>query len=101
MIEHAVLVTEAPKIKGPYPVKGNPSLAAYTIIARLSLPAADTEVVPLVEVRETPQNGECIDVRWTTEDARAPRGVWERSAVVTIPRQFAVTAYAVTGETGA
>ncbi len=100
MIEHAVLVAEPPKVKGPFPVEGNPSLAEYTIVARLSLPSADTEVVPLVEVRETAQNGECIDVRWTTEDARTPRGVWERSTIVTIPRQFAVTAYAVTGEPG-
>jgi hypothetical protein len=98
MIGRAVAVTEPPRIKGPYPVAGNPSLAKYTIVARLSLPAPDTEVVPSVEVHETPQDGECIDVRWTTEDARDPRGVWERSTEVTIPRQFAVTAYEVTGE---
>jgi hypothetical protein len=98
MFEHVVLVAAPPQVKGPYPVAGDPSLAEYEIVARLSLPAPDTEVMPQVEIRETTQDGECIDVRWTTDDTRAPRGVWERSAMVTIPRQFAVTAYEVTGE---
>jgi hypothetical protein len=97
--QHPIPVIEAPVVKGPYPVEGNPSLAEYEIVARLSLPAPDTEVIPCVEVHETAQDGECIDVRWTTEDQRAPRGVYERSALVTIPRQFTITACAVTAET--
>ena len=97
-IERSLLVMEAPVIKGPYPVVGNPSMAEYKIVARLSLPAPDTEVVPSIEVHTTTGDGDCIDVRWTTNDSRAPRGVWERSAVVTIPRQFAIAAYVVTGD---
>jgi len=89
---------EAPVINGPYPVVGNPSMVEYKIVARLSLPAPDTEVVPSIEVHTTTGDGDCIDVRWTTNDSRAPRGVWERSAVVTIPRQFAIAAYVVTGD---
>ncbi len=97
--ERSLLVMEPPIIKGPYPVAGNPGMAEYKIVAQLSLPAPDTEVVPSIEVHATSGEGECIDVRWTTNDSRAPRGIWERSAVVTIPRQFAIAGYAVTGDT--
>ena len=96
--ERSLPVIGSPAIKGPYPVTGDPSMAEYTIVARLSLPAPDTEVVPSIEMHTTPGAGECIDVRWTTNDSRAPRGVWERSAVITIPRQFAIAGYAVTGD---
>ena len=96
--ERSLPVIGPPAIKGPYPVTGDPSMAEYKIVARLSLPAPDTEVVPSVEMHTTPGAGECIDVRWTTNDSRTPRGVWERSAVITIPRQFAIAGYAVTGD---
>ena len=96
--ERSLSVIGSPAIKGPYPVTGNPSMAEYKIVARLSLPASDTEVVPSIEMHTTPGEGACIDVRWTTNDSRAPRGVWERSAVITIPRQFVVAGYAVTSD---
>ncbi len=97
--QRPIIVAEPPRIRGPFSVEGNPILVEYEIVARLSLPAPDTEVMPSVSFIESSERGEYIDVRWTTTDSRAPRGIWERSTVITLPRQFAVASYTVTGET--
>src|SRR5919202_5847491 len=97
--QHPVMVAEPPRIRGPLSVEGNPVLIEYEIVARLSLPAPDSEVTPSISFMESSERGEYIDVRWTTTDSRAPRGIWERSTVITLPRQFAVAAYTVTEET--
>lgn len=96
--ERPVLMAEPPKIRGPFAVDGNPILVEYEIVARLSLPDPNTEVVPAVSFTESPEKGEYVDVQWTTSDRREPRGVWERSAVITLPRQFTVSSYTVTAE---
>ncbi len=96
--ERRVMMAEPPRIRGPFSVEGNPAFVEYEIVARLSLPAPDTEVRPSVLFIESSEQGEYIDVRWTTYDSRKPRGIWERSAVITLPRQFAVASYIVTGE---
>ena len=97
--QHPVMVVEPPRIRGPLSVEGNPILVEYEIVARLSLPEPDTEVTPSISFMESSERGEYIDVRWTTTDSRAPRGIWERSTVITLPRQFAVATYTVTEET--
>lgn len=96
--ERPIIVTEPPRIKGPFPVKGNPIMVRYEIVACLSLPAPDTEVVPSIYFDESSEQGKYVDVRWTTTDTRAPRGVWERATVITLPKQFAIKAYTVTGD---
>jgi hypothetical protein len=95
---NAVAVAERPKISGPFAVTGNPVLVEYEIIAPLYLPAQDTEVVPNVSFVEEPEHAGYVDVCWTTTDRREPRGVWARSTVITLPRQFGIRAYTVTGE---
>ncbi|HZB96304.1 MAG TPA: hypothetical protein VE268_10100 [Herpetosiphonaceae bacterium] len=97
--QRPVMVAEPPRIRGPLSVEGNPILVEYEIVARLSLPEPDTEVTPSISFMESSERGEYIDVRWTTTDSRAPRGIWERSTVITLPRQFAVATYTVTEET--
>ena len=96
--ERPVQMAEPPKIHGPFAVDGNPILVEYEIVARLSLPDPLTEVVPAVSYIESAEQGEYVDVQWTTSDRREPRGVWERSAVITLPRQFTVSSYTVTAE---
>lgn len=96
--ERPVVVTEAPRINGPFPVKGNPIMVRYEIVACMSLPAADTDVVPSIYFDESSEQGKYVDVRWTTTDMREPRGVWERATVLTLPKQFAIKAYTVTGD---
>ena len=92
-----ILVVEPPEIKGPFPIEKDPLTVEYEVVARLLLPAKDAEVIPSVSIRDTPQHGECLDVQWMTSDEREPRGVWERSVVIALPRQFAIAAYTVTG----
>ena len=96
--QHPVMVAEPPRIRGPFSVEGNPILVEYEIVARLSLPEPDTEVIPSISFMESSERGEYIDVRWTTNDIREPRGIWERSTVITLPRQFAVATHTVTEE---
>ena len=96
--QRPVMVAEPPRIRGPLSVEGNPILVEYEIVARLSLPEPDTEVTPSISFMESSERGEYIDVRWTTNDIREPRGIWERSTVITLPRQFAVATYTVTEE---
>ena len=97
--QRPVMVAEPPRIRGPLSVEGNPILVEYEIVALLSLPEPDTEVTPSISFMESSERGEYIDVRWTTTDSRAPRGIWERSTVITLPRQFAVATYTVTEKT--
>lgn len=96
--DRPIHVVEQPLVMGPFEVAGDPSVVAYEIVARLSLPAPDTEVIPTASYTESAQDGTCVDVRWLTSDEGEPCGIWERSAVITLPRQFGVGAYAVTGE---
>jgi hypothetical protein len=96
--ERSLQVVEQPIIKGPFKVQGDPSIAAYEIVAQLSLPAPDTEVVPEVSYCETPEAGTCLDIRWRTTDEREPQGVWERSAVIMLPRQFGIGTYQLTAD---
>ena len=96
--QRPVMVAEPPRIRGPLSVEGNPILVEYEIVALLSLPEPDTEVTPSISFMESSERGEYIDVRWTTNDIREPRGIWERSTVITLPRQFAVATYTVTEE---
>ena len=96
--EQPILVMEPPRIKGPMPVDRNPLEVQYEVVARLLLPAGDAEATPSVSFSDADSNGGCLDVQWTTHDSREPQGVWERSVVITLPRQFAVAACTVTGE---
>jgi len=96
--ERPVVVAEPPRISGPCTVDDNPVLVEYEIVAKLFLPAPDTEVTSSVSVVESSDHADYIDVQWTTSDAREPRGVWERSTVVTLPRQFAISSFTVTGD---
>lgn|GEM_PF-5183044 len=96
--ERPIHVVEQPLVIGPFEVEGDPSVVAYEIVARLSLPASDTEVTPSASYTESAQHGKCVDVRWLTSDDGEPCGIWERSALITLPRQFGVGAYTVTGE---
>ncbi len=92
-----ILVMDRPRIDGPFDVERNPLLVEYQVVAHLALPAADTEVVPAVVFRDAAPDGEYVDLQWTTTDDREPRGVWERSARITLPRQFAIAGCRVTG----
>lgn len=92
-----VQVVDPPHIRGPYRVPGNPIMVRYEIAARLRLPAADSPAAPSISYVEAPEDGTWVDIRWTTTDSREPRGVWERQTVITLPRQFVVKAYTVTG----
>lgn len=96
--DHPVMVTEPACVSGPFTVEGNPIMVEYEISARLFLPAPDSDVTPCISFMESSEQGEYVDVRWVTTDAREPRGVWERSTVITLPRQFAIAAYRVTGD---
>lgn len=94
--ERPVQVIGAPLVRGPLPVKGNPSMVRYEVVARLRLPAAESPAAARISFVESPGRGEYVDVRWTTTDRGEPRGTWERKASVTLPCQFAVKAYTVT-----
>lgn len=96
--DRPIHVVEQPLVMGPFEVEGDPSVVAYEIVARLSLPASDTEVTPSASYTESAQHGKCVDVRWLTSDDGEPCGTWERSALITLPRQFGVGAYMVTCE---
>ena len=95
--ERSILVVDRPTIHGPFEVERNPLLVEYQVVAHLALPEADTEAVPAVIYRDASPHGECVDLQWTTTDEREPRGVWERSARITLPRQFAIADCRVTG----
>ena len=96
--ERPVLVAEPPSIRGPFPVEDNPVVVEYEVVARLALPEPDAEAVPTVSFTESPDQGEYLDLQWTTTDDREPRGVWERAVVIELPRQFVVGKYELTGE---
>jgi hypothetical protein len=96
--ERPILVVEPPHVKGPYPVEGDPSSISYEVVARLALPAPDAEAVPSLQYCDSDEGVQCLDLQWVTDDPREPRGVWERSAVVTLPRQFGIAGYELTGE---
>ncbi len=89
--EWPVQVAAPPLIKGPFTMGGDPTLVEYEIVARLLLPAADTEVIPLISFCCSPEDGAYVEVQWTTRDRRTPTGIWERSTTVAVPRQFAIT----------
>ncbi len=94
--ERPVQVIGAPRVRGPLPVKGNPSMVRYEVVARLRLPTADSPAAPCVSFVESSGRGEYVDVRWTTTDRGEPRGTWERKASITLPIQFAIKAYTLT-----
>ncbi len=94
--ERPVQVIGAPLVRGPLPVKGNPSMVRYEVVARLRLPAADSPAAPCISFAESPGRGKYVDVRWTTTDCAEPRGTWERKTSITLPIQFAVRSYTVT-----
>ena len=88
--EWPVQVISSPLIRGPFAIAGNPVLVEYEIVARLRLPAADTEVIPLISFCYSAEAGNYVDVQWVTRDCRVPGGIWERSTVIAVPRQFAI-----------
>jgi hypothetical protein len=92
-----ILVVEPPQINGPFPLDKDPLTVQYEIVARLLLPAKDADVTASVVARDIPQGGECVEVQWTTSDEREPRGIWERSVVIALPRQFSIATCQVTG----
>jgi hypothetical protein len=92
-----ILVVEPPRIKGPFPLDKDPLTVQYEVVARLLLPAKDADVTASVVARDIPQGGECVEVQWTTSDEREPRGVWERSVMIALPRQFSIATCQVTG----
>jgi hypothetical protein len=92
-----ILVVEPPQVNGPFPLDKDPLTVQYEIVARLLLPAKDADVTASVVARDIPQGGECVEVQWTTSDEREPRGVWERSVMIALPRQFSIATCQVTG----
>jgi hypothetical protein len=95
--EQQLLVVEPPHIIGPFPVEDNPVEVQYEVVARLALPAKDAEVTPTVSFCQE-SRGAFLDVQWTTEEPGEPRGIWERSVTITVPRQFAVKGCRVVGD---
>jgi hypothetical protein len=69
----------------------------YKIVAQLLLAAKDADATPSIAISDIQDAEPCLDIRWITSDTREPRGVWERSATITIPRQFTITTLALTG----
>ncbi len=94
--EHQLLVVEPPHIAGPFAVKDNPVAVQYEVVARLALPAKDAEVTPTVSFSQ--DHDTFLDVQWTTEDPGEPRGIWERTVRITVPRQFAVRGFTLMGD---
>lgn len=92
-----VLIMQQPSVIGPIPDERNPLMVHYRIVAQLLLAAQDADATPSIAIRDVENAEPYLDIRWITNDTREPRGIWERSATITIPRQFAITTLALTG----
>ena len=80
MIEHAVLVTEPPKFKAHFRSKAIPAWLNIPLSPAFSSRPPIPKSCRWSKCMKQPQNGECIDVRWTT-------GMTERRAASGSARQ--------------
>ena len=91
--EWPVEVAAPPQINGPLAIDGDPDLVEYEITAQLALCGPDADVFPEIAYRHVSEAAPYVEVTWMTADRRSPRGSWERSVTIAIPRRFAVRAY--------
>ena len=91
--EWQVEVAAPPRISEPLAIDGDPDLVEYEITAQLALCGPEADVFPEIAYRHVSEAAPYVEVTWMTAERRSPRGSWERSVAIAIPRRFAVRAY--------